>query len=297
MADRIGFIGLGIMGKPMALNLRRAGFSVIVHSRSRGPVEELVAVGATDAGSPKAAAQQGDIIITMLPDSPQVREVVLGPNGLIEGARKGQIFVDMSTISPLVTREIAEALSPKGISALDAPVSGGQKGATDATLSIMVGGPRATFDRVLPVFQAMGKNIVHIGDAPGAGQVAKACNQIIVGTTIMAVAEALTLARKAGVNVAKVREALLGGFAQSRVLDQHGQRILDHNFAPGFRVRLHQKDLGIALAAGKAYEVPLFATALVHEAMGSLVAQGHADLDHSALARFVEAMAGVAEKD
>lgn len=293
MADRIGFIGLGIMGKPMALNLRKAGFSLVVHSRSRGPVEELVAAGATDAGSPKTVAQQSDIVITMLPDSPQVREVVLGPNGVIEGVRRGQVFIDMSTISPLVTHEVAEALSPKGVSALDAPVSGGQKGAIDATLSIMVGGPRTVFDHVMPVFQAMGKNIVHIGEEPGAGQVAKACNQIVVGNTIMAVAEALTLARKAGVNVAKVREALLGGFAQSRILDLHGQRILDRNFAPGFRVRLHQKDLGIALAAGKAYGVPLFATALVHEAMGSLVAQGHADLDHSALARFIESLSGV----
>lgn len=293
MADRIGFIGLGIMGKPMALNLRKAGFSLIVHSRARGPVEELVAAGAADAGSPKAAAQQSDVVITMLPDSPQVRDVVLGANGVADGLRPGQIFVDMSTISPLVAREVAAALTAKRVSSLDAPVSGGQKGAIDAALSIMVGGPRATFERVLPIFQAMGKNIVHIGEEPGAGQVAKACNQIVVGTTIMAVAEALTLARKAGVNVAKVREALLGGFAQSRILDQHGQRILDRNFAPGFRVRLHQKDLGIALAAGKAYGVPLFATALVHEAMGSLIAQGHADLDHSALARFVESLAGL----
>ncbi len=296
MAERIGFIGLGIMGKPMALNLRRAGFPLVVHSRSRGPVEELLAAGATDGGSAKTVAQQSDVVITMLPDSPQVREVVLGANGVADGVRRGQVFIDMSTISPLVTREVADALTSKGSSALDAPVSGGQKGAIDATLSIMVGGPRATFDRVLPVFQAMGKNIVHIGDDPGAGQVAKACNQIIVGNTIMAVAEALTLARKAGVNVAKVREALLGGFAQSRILDQHGQRILDRNFAPGFRVRLHQKDLGIALSAGKAYGVPLFATALVHEAMGSLIAQGHADLDHSALARLVESLAGLAEK-
>lgn len=296
MAERIGFIGLGIMGKPMALNLRRAGFPLVVHSRSRGPVEELLAAGAADGGSAKTVAQQSDVVITMLPDSPQVREVVLGANGVADGVRRGQVFIDMSTISPLVTREVADALTSKGSSALDAPVSGGQKGAIDATLSIMVGGPRATFDRVLPVFQAMGKNIVHIGDDPGAGQVAKACNQIIVGNTIMAVAEALTLARKAGVNVAKVREALLGGFAQSRILDQHGQRILDRNFAPGFRVRLHQKDLGIALSAGKAYGVPLFATALVHEAMGSLIAQGHADLDHSALARLVESLAGLAEK-
>lgn len=293
MADRIGFIGLGIMGRPMARNLRKAGYPLIVHSRSRGPVEELVGAGATDGGSPKAVASQSDVVITMLPDSPQVRQVLLDANGVIEGVRRGQVVVDMSTISPLVTQEVATALAATGVATLDAPVSGGQKGAIEATLSIMVGGPRAVFDRVMPIFQAMGKNIVHIGDEPGAGQVAKACNQIIVANTIMAVAEALTLARKAGVNVAKVREALLGGFAHSRILDLHGQRILDRNFEPGFRVRLHQKDLGIALAAGKAYGVPLFATALVHEAMGALAAQGHQDLDHSALARFVESLAGI----
>lgn len=293
MADRIGFIGLGIMGRPMAHNLSKAGYRLIVHSRSRGPVEELVRAGATDGGSPKAVASQTDVVITMLPDSPQVRQVLLDANGVVEGVRRGQTVIDMSTISPLVTQEVATALAATGVATLDAPVSGGQKGAIEATLSIMVGGPRAVFDRVMPIFQAMGKNIVHIGDEPGAGQVAKACNQIIVGGTIMAVAEALTLARKAGVNVAKVREALLGGFAQSRILDLHGQRILDRNFEPGFRVRLHQKDLGIALAAGKAYGVPLFATALVHEAMGALAAQGHQDLDHSALARFVESLAGV----
>lgn len=293
MADRIGFIGLGIMGRPMARNLRKAGYPLIVHSRSRGPVEELVGAGATDGGSPKAVASQSDVVITMLPDSPQVRQVLLDANGVIEGVRRGQVVVDMSTISPLVTQEVATALAATGVATLDAPVSGGQKGAIEATLSIMVGGPRAVFDQVMPIFQAMGKNTVHIGDEPGAGQVAKACNQIIVANTIMAVAEALTLARKAGVNVAKVREALLGGFAQSRILDLHGQRILDRNFAPGFRVRLHQKDLGIALAAGKAYGVPLFATALVHEAMGALAAQGHQDLDHSALARFVESLAGI----
>lgn len=293
MADRIGFIGLGIMGRPMAHNLLKAGFPLVVHSRSRGPMEELLAAGAADGGSPKAVAQQSDVVITMLPDSPQVRQVLLDAHGVIEGVRQGQTVVDMSTISPLVTREVVTALATKGVSSLDAPVSGGQKGAIEATLSIMVGGPRAVFARVMPIFQAMGKNIVHIGDEPGAGQVAKACNQIIVGGTIMAVAEALTLARKAGVNVAKVREALLGGFAQSRILDVHGQRILDRNFAPGFRVRLHQKDLGIALAVGRAYGVPLFATALVHEAMGALAAQGHQDLDHSALARFVESLAGL----
>ena len=293
MADRIGFIGLGIMGKPMAANLMGAGYTLIVHSRSRGPVEELLAAGASEAAAPKAVAEQSDVVITMLPDSPDVRQVMLGPDGVIEGARRGQFIIDMSTISPLVTREVSAALAARGAEVLDAPVSGGQRGAIDATLSIMVGGPRAAFERALPVFQALGKNIVHIGDQPGAGQVAKACNQIVVALTIMAVAEALTLARKAGVDAAKVREALLGGFAQSRILDVHGQRILDRNFAPGFRIRLHEKDLGIALAAGRAYGVPLLATSVVHEAMDSLIAQGHQDLDHSAVARFVEGLAGL----
>jgi 2-hydroxy-3-oxopropionate reductase len=293
VAERIGFIGLGIMGKPMALNLLRAGYTLAVHTRSRGPVADVVAAGATDAGSARAVAERTDIVITMLPDSPDVRLVVLGPGGVLEGARAGQVVVDMSTISPLVSREIAAALGAKSVASLDAPVSGGQKGAIDAALSIMVGGPAAVFERVLPVFQAMGKNIVHIGETPGAGQVAKACNQVIVATTIMAVAEALTLARKSGADVAKVRQALLGGFAQSRILDQHGQRILDRNFAPGFRIRLHRKDLGIALDAGKAYGVPLMATALIHEAMDAMIAQGHGDLDHSALARFVESLSGI----
>jgi 2-hydroxy-3-oxopropionate reductase len=293
MAERIGFIGLGIMGKPMAANLRRAGYALVVHSRSRGPVEELVAAGASEAASPAAVARESDVVVTMLPDSPDVRQVMLGANGVIEGVRAGQLVVDMSTISPAVAREVAGALSARGAAVLDAPVSGGQRGAIDATLSIMVGGPRAAFERALPVFQAMGKNIVHIGDEPGAGQVAKACNQVVVAVTILAVAEALTLARKAGVDVAKVREALLGGFAQSRILDAHGQRILDRNFAPGFRIRLHEKDLGIALAAGRTYGVPLLATSVAHEAMSALIAQGHQDLDHSALARFVEHLAGL----
>jgi 2-hydroxy-3-oxopropionate reductase len=291
--ERIGFIGLGIMGKPMATNLRRAGYACVVHSRSRGPVEELVAAGAREAASPAAVARESDVVITMLPDSPDVRLVMLGAGGIIEGVRTGQLVVDMSTISPSVAREVAEALSARGVAVLDAPVSGGQRGAIDATLSIMVGGPRAAFARALPVFQAMGKNIVHIGEQPGAGQVAKACNQVVVAVTILAVAEALTLARKAGVDAAKVREALLGGFAQSRILDVHGQRILDRNFAPGFRIRLHEKDLGIALAAGRAHGVPLLATSVVHEAMSALIAQGHQDLDHSALARFVEHLAGM----
>ena len=297
MPERVGFIGLGIMGKPMALRLVQAGYPLTVHSRSRPPIDELVAGGATDGGSPKGVTEQSDVIITMLPDSPEVREVVLGSNGVIEGARSLQVFVDMSTISPLVSREeIAPALAGRGVQALDAPVSGGQRGAIDGTLSIMVGGPTSAFERVLPVLQAMGKNIVHIGEELGAGQITKACNQIVVGATIMAVAEALTLARKAGVDVAKVREALLGGFAQSRILDVHGQRMLERTFEPGFRVRLHHKDLTIALAAGGAFGVPLQETATVREALGALVARGDGDLDHSALVRLVESLAGLPDE-
>ncbi len=292
MTETIGFIGLGIMGRPMARNLRRAGYALVVHNRSRAPVQALVEEGAQDGGSPRGVAQRAGIVITMLPDSPQVREVVLGPDGVVEGLRPGSVLIDMSTISPLVTKEVAAAVQARGAVALDAPVSGGEKGAIEGTLSIMVGGAPEALERVRPVLAAMGKNIVHIGDV-GAGQVAKACNQIVVAVTIQAVSEALVLAKKAGVDPARVREALLGGFAQSRILDVHGQRILDRNFAPGFRVRLHQKDLGIALATGRATGTPLPATAIVHEALTALRAQGDEDLDHSAIARYVERLAGL----
>ncbi len=288
----IGFIGLGIMGSPMARNLRRAGYEVIVHNRSRAAVEALLAEGATDGRSPRGVAESAETVITMLPDSPDVREVVLGGNGVLQGVRPRSILIDMSTISPLVTKEIAAAVEARGSTMIDAPVSGGEKGAIEGTLSIMIGGPEAVVAKVRPIFEALGKNIVRIGEV-GAGQVAKACNQIVVAVTIQAVSEALTLARKAGVDPARVREALLGGFAQSRILDAHGQRILDRNFAPGFRVRLHQKDLGIALDTGKATGTPLLATSLVHEVFGALRAQGMEDLDHSAIARFVERQAGL----
>jgi 2-hydroxy-3-oxopropionate reductase len=292
MAQTIGFIGLGIMGRPMARNLLRAGYGLVVHSRSRPPVDALVAEGALDGGSPRRVAEQSRVIITMLPDSPEVRQVVLGPDGVIEGIQRGAVLIDMSTISPLVTQEVAAALEARGAAMLDAPVSGGEKGAIEGTLSIMVGGPEQVIGQVRPILEAMGKNIVRIGEV-GAGQVAKACNQIVVAVTIQAVSEALTLARKAGVDPARVREALLGGFAQSRILDAHGQRILDRNFQPGFTVRLHHKDLAIALATGRATGTPLLATGLVHEVLGALRAQGDEDLDHSAIARFVERLAGL----
>ncbi len=290
--ERVGFIGLGIMGKPMARNLMKAGYSLIVYNRSRGPVDELVSAGAKAGASPRAVAEDGDIVITMVPDSPDVQQVVLGRDGVLEGLRRGSVLVDMSTISPIVARELAAAVEGKGAHMLDAPVSGGEKGAIEGTLSIMVGGPREVFVRVQPLFQAMGKNIIHIG-AHGAGQVTKACNQIVVALTIQAVSEALVLAAKAGVDPAKVREALLGGFAQSRILDLHGQRMLDRNFAPGFRVRLHQKDLNIALATGRTLGVPLPGTAVVQEAFTALVGLGRKDLDHSSLVTLEEDLARV----
>jgi len=290
--QRIGFIGLGIMGKPMAKNLIKAGYTLVVHNRSRAPVEELCAQGAQGATSPKEVAERTDVVITMLPDSPDVEEVVLGPKGVIEGTREGMLFIDMSTVAPSTAIKIHDALKEKGASSLDAPVSGGEIGAKEGTLSIMVGGEREAFDRALPILKAMGRNIVLIG-GPGAGQVAKACNQIIVALTIQAVAEALTLAKKCGVDPAKVREALLGGFAQSRILEVHGKRMIERTFEPGFRLRLHRKDLNIALQTAKERKVALFATAQAAELMDALLAQGKGELDHSGLAILVEQMAGI----
>ncbi|MBI2973113.1 MAG: 2-hydroxy-3-oxopropionate reductase [Armatimonadetes bacterium] len=271
-------------------HLMKAGFSLTVHNRSRAPVDELVREGARDGRSSRAVAEESDIIITMLPDSPDVQQVVAGPSGVLEGIRGGAVLVDMSTISPIVTQELANAVRAKGAEMLDAPVSGGEKGAIEATLSIMVGGPAAAFARVKPVFEAMGKNIVHIGDS-GAGQVTKACNQVVVALTIQAVSEALALAAKAGVDPAKVRQALLGGFAQSRILDVHGLRMLERNFKPGFRVRLHQKDLNIALSTGTSLGVPLPATAVVQEAFTALQGLGRGEQDHSSLVTLIEDLA------
>ncbi|WP_324717406.1 2-hydroxy-3-oxopropionate reductase [Carboxydochorda subterranea] len=290
----VGFIGLGIMGRPMARHVLQAGYRLRVHNRSRTTVESLVAEGAVEARSPEEVAREADVVITMLPDSPDVQQVVLGPHGVVEGLRPGRILIDMSTISPMVTREIASRLEERGCFMLDAPVSGGEKGAIEATLSIMVGGPAEVFEACRPLLEVMGKSIVYMGPA-GAGQVTKACNQIVVAVTIQAVSEALTLARKAGVDPAKVRQALLGGFAQSRILEIHGQRILERNFRPGFKVRLHHKDLGIALATGRAAGVSLPATAMVNELLGALEAKGQGEADHSALATLVESLAGVTE--
>ncbi|GGM07984.1 2-hydroxy-3-oxopropionate reductase [Deinococcus aerophilus] len=290
--ETIGFIGLGIMGKPMALNLVKAGFSVVVHNRTPEVMDELVGAGAKAAHSAKEVAEQSDLIITMLPDSPQVEEVVLGEGGVTHGIKQGALFIDMSSISPATSRRVQRELAARGADALDAPVSGGQVGAEGATLSIMVGGSEESFNRARPVFEAVGKNIVHIG-GPGSGQVTKIANQIVVGLTIQAVSEALTLAKKSGVDPAKVREALLGGFAQSRILDLHGQRILDGNFTPGFRINLHRKDLRLALETGREAGVPLFATGVAANLMDAMIARGDGDLDHSGMAKFYAEMSGI----
>lgn len=286
MSNRIGFIGLGIMGKPMAGHLISAGFEVTVWNRTQSKTQALVDAGARSGASPKDVASQSDITITMVADTPDVRQVVLGTDGIIEGARRGSVVADMSTISPIATREIAGVLAGKGVEMLDAPVSGGEKGAIEATLSIMVGGKREVFERVLPVFQAMGKNIVHVGDN-GAGQVTKVCNQLVLAMTLVGVAEALTLARKAEVDPAKVRAALLGGFAQSRVLELHGQRIIDGNFQPGFRTRLYQKDLGIVMDTGRALGMPLLGGTLAAQLYQIAMSRGFAELDYSVLGRVI----------
>ncbi len=290
--ERIGFIGLGIMGKPMAKNLLKAGFPLTVFNRSRTAMDELRVEGATVAESPMQVAQQSDVVITCVSDSPDVEAVVLGEYGILAGGRAGMLYIDNSTIAPATSRKIYNALKAKEMDALDAPVSGGDIGAQQGTLSIMVGGDEAAFQRALPILQALGKNIVHVG-AAGAGQVTKACNQIVVAMTVQAVAEALTLAKKSGVDPAKVRSALLGGFAQSRVLDVHGQRMIDGTFQPGFKLNLHRKDMNIVLQTGKELNLPLFGAAQVTELMNSLLAQGKGDLDNSALVTLYELLAGV----
>ena len=289
--EKIGFIGLGIMGRPMSLYLLKGGHEVTV-LQSSASADALAAEGAKLVSSPREVAQNSDVVITCLPDSPEVEAIVLGKDGVIEGLSEGNLFIDMSTIAPATALKVFNAFAEKGVEALDAPVSGGEGGAKSASLSIMAGGSQAAFDRALPIFEKMGKNIVRIGEA-GSGQVTKACNQIVVGMTIQAVAEALNLARKAGVDVAKVREALLGGFAQSRILDVHGQRFLDNNFEPGFKINLHRKDMNIALQTGKDLSVPLPGSALVATQMDALIARGDGELDHSSLALLLGQLSGL----
>lgn len=285
---RIGFIGLGIMGRPMAARILLGGYRLTVHSRTRASAEPVLASGAVWAPSPAAVARASDIIVTMLPDTPDVEAVIFGPNGVAEGCSAGRIVVDMSTIDPTATREIPSRLASAGVDFLDAPVSGGEVGAVNGTLSIMVGGPESVFQTLTPVFDCMGTTVRRVGEH-GAGQVAKACNQLVVAGTIQMVAEALTLARNAGVDPAAVRDVLLGGFAASRVLEVHGQRMIDRNFEPGFRIRLHRKDgrIIVDLAGGARSPIPAFA--VVAEALESLADDGSGELDHSALVTLLEA--------
>src|SRR5437660_11511126 len=291
MQDTIGFIGLGIMGKPMAHNLLKAGFAVIVHNRHQEVTDELVAAGASAGDRPREIAASCDVLITMLPDAPQVEEVLLGSEGVIEGAREGLIVIDMSTISPIVTRTLADRLAERGIAMLDAPVSGGDKGAIAGTLSIMVGGEEDVFNRCMPIFQALGKTIVHVGKS-GAGQVVKACNQIVVALIIEAISEALVLGSKAGVDPAKILQVLGGGLAANGVMELRGASMLAHDFAPGGRMRFHHKDLGFVLETARKYGVSLPVTALVDQMLASLEARGRGDLDHSALLTYLEDLAG-----
>lgn len=287
--ERIGFIGLGIMGKPMAQHLLQAGYALTVLNRSRLAQDELVAAGARAGTSPQDVAQQSDVVITMLPDSPDVDQVVLGAHGVVAGLAPGGLVIDMSTILPSVSRRLADVARAKNLDALDAPVSGGQIGAENATLAIMVGGSAFAFARAQPIFEKLGnaERIVHVGEA-GAGQIAKAANQIIVAVTLAAVSEALLLAAKAGVDPARVREALLGGFAQSRILDVHGKRILQRNFQPGFKTKLHRKDLNIVLNTARDLGLALPATASAAELMNALIAHGGGELDHAALVTVLE---------
>jgi 2-hydroxy-3-oxopropionate reductase len=290
MAERVGFVGLGIMGKPMATNLMDAGYKLTVHNRSPEKANELGEAGASVANSPKELAENTDIIITMLPDSPQVSEVVAGEEGVLEGITEGSLIVDMSTISPVVTEELSEAVKEKGASMLDAPVSGGDVGAIEGTLSIMVGGEQADFHRAKPLFEAMGKTITHVGPV-GAGQVTKAANQVVVALTIEAVCEALVLGSAGGVAPEKILEVLSGGLAGNKVMEVKREKFLSHRFEPGGKVEFHRKDLGIALAAGREYGVVLPVTAVVYQIFEALIARGRGGWDHSALLTLAEDLA------
>lgn len=289
---RIGFIGLGIMGKPMSLNLLKAGYPVTVYNRSRPSVEALVSAGAKSAASPKEVAQSSDVVITIVTDTPDVQQVMLGPNGVIEGARSGLVVIDMSTISPKVTRMISSGLAKSGVAMLDAPVSGGDKGAREGTLTIMVGGPEAAFNECLPILQSMGKKVVRMGDS-GAGQLTKLANQILVMGNIMGVCECLVFAKKAGLDQKKVIDSLSAGAASSWSLINLGPRAVDGDFAPGFKIRLLQKDLKLVMASANELNVALPASAMGHQFYNALEAAGLGEEGTQALIRVFEEMAGL----
>ena len=285
----IGFIGLGIMGAPMAQHLAQAGHALFVHTRSKVP-EAIAQTNATVCTSAQEVAKHADVIITMLPDTPDVEKVLFGEHGVAHGLSAGKVVVDMSSISPMATKTFAQRIQALGCEYLDAPVSGGEVGARNATLTIMVGGSQAAFDRVKPLFECMGKNITLIG-GNGDGQTAKVANQIIVALNIEAVAEALVFAAKAGADPAKVRQALMGGFASSRILEVHGERMIKRTFDPGFRIELHQKDLNLALSSARALGVSLPNTATAQELFNACAAHGGQSWDHSAMVRALEKMA------
>ena len=286
---KIGFIGLGIMGRPMALNLKSAGHELIVPDRSS--LTDEIRSSATVVATPKAVAAGSEVLILMVPDTPDVEAVLFGEDGAADGLRKGALVIDMSSISPIETKDYARRINEKGCDYLDAPVSGGEVGAQQATLTIMVGGPDAAFARAKPLFELMGKNITHVGPEPGAGQICKVANQIIVALNIQAVSEALVFASKAGADPAKVRQAIMGGFASSRILEVHAERMLKGTFDPGFKIKLHQKDLNLALSSAKALSLSLPNTAIAQQMFSSCIAHGGAEQDHSALVLAIEGLA------
>jgi 2-hydroxy-3-oxopropionate reductase len=285
---KIGFIGLGIMGRPMALNLKQAGHDLIVPERKS--LTDDIRGAAEVVADPKSVAARSEVLILMVPDTPDVEAVLFGENGAAEGLKKGTLVIDMSSISPIATKEYARRVNEKGCDYLDAPVSGGEVGAKQATLTIMIGGPAKAFDRAKPLFDKMGKNITHVGEANGDGQTCKVANQIIVALNIQACAEALVFAARAGADPAKVRQALMGGFASSRILEVHAERMLKGTFNPGFRIRLHQKDLNLALDAAREYNLGLPNTAIAQQMFASCAAHGGADLDHSAMILAIEGL-------
>jgi 2-hydroxy-3-oxopropionate reductase len=289
---KIGYIGLGIMGKAMARNILKAGYTVVVHNRSRAAVKELVAEGAIEAFSPKEVAEQVDVVFTNLPDSPDVELVALGDEGIIEGAKNGMIFIDNSTIKPATARSIAEALAQKGVLSLDAPVSGGDIGAQQGTLAIMVGGPAEALERVMPIFEVIGKKITHVGDT-GAGQIAKACNQVMVAAQMVAMGELLILAKKAGADPEKVVAAIQGGAAQCWTLDVKPERLFAGNRNPGFKAYMQAKDLGIVVDTAREYGIPMPSTSVNTQLFNAMLEMGMREMDNSAVVGVIEALANV----
>ncbi len=290
----VGFIGLGLMGRPMALNLLKAGHTVHVWSRRRESMQPLLAAGAGDCGSAAEVARRAPVTISMVADAPDVEAVTLGAGGVAEGAGAGHIHVDMSTIAPAAAQTIGAGLAARGVTLLDAPVSGGEVGAIAAALTIMVGGDAAAFERVKPLFEAMGRSVTRIGEA-GAGQVAKACNQILTGVGVAAVAEALNFARKSGVDAGRVREALLGGFAYSRILENHGQRMLERNFTPGFKAWMHHKDMRIVMEEAHRLGLALPAAAATAQLFNAMLGSGLGEDDSVAMLKLLERMSGMAD--